>query len=135
MTHKRRGKFYLKYITLFITPSLISSFSAISVHRKRSQPFPSILHVESTSSTIDDLIHIKKENLLDLLQSTPTNAATSTQLTNDILSKTKELETMCPTPEENVLQKIVGNWELVWTAQDKSNDIVKSSAWWRTYIK
>lgn len=60
---------------------------------------------------------ICKGQLLHLLNQVPSNAPTSRRLTRDILNKVEELETLCPTPEDEVLGKLGGNWELQWTAQ------------------
>ena len=60
---------------------------------------------------------ICKDQLLHLLNQVPSNAPTSRRLTRDILNKVEELETLCPTPEDEVLGKLGGNWELQWTAQ------------------
>jgi hypothetical protein len=75
-----------------------------------------------------------RSELLSLLKETPSNAPTSRKLTKDILSKIDELETKCPTPEQDVLGNLAGNWELLWTAQD-----TKSTEWrnnpFRSWIK
>lgn len=56
--------------------------------------------------------------LLDLLSKVPSNESTPKKLTREILQAVANLENDCPTPEEDVLPKIAGNWELIWTAQD-----------------
>ena len=64
----------------------------------------------------------KKLALLNLLSKVPPNESTSKQLTTEILQAVNILEEECPTFEEtDVLSRIAGNWELVWTAQDKSS--------------
>jgi hypothetical protein len=69
-----------------------------------------------------------KKHLLNLLDQTPRNAATSTKLTADILSVVKTMEQVdCPTPEAEVLQQLSGNWELLWTAQDTESEQYKSN--------
>ena len=62
-----------------------------------------------------------KEKLLSLLSNVPPNEPTPSDLTADILQAVKDLEETCPTPEEDVLQAVAGNWELLWTAQDVSS--------------
>lgn len=62
-----------------------------------------------------------KNDLLDLLFSVPSNAPTSPSLTSKILSAVRQLENECPTPNEDVLAELAGNWELMWTAQDKTS--------------
>jgi hypothetical protein len=75
-----------------------------------------------------------KEQLLELLNQVPSNAPTPGKLTRDILNKVEELETLCPTPEDEVLGKLAGVWELQWTAQDRgSNEWRKNPL--RAYIK
>ena len=63
----------------------------------------------------------KKLALLNLLSKVPPNESTSKQLTKEILQAVNILEEECPTFETDVLSRIAGNWELVWTAQDKSS--------------
>ena len=63
----------------------------------------------------------KKLALLNLLSKVPPNESTSKQLTTEILQAVNILEEECPTLETDVLSRIAGNWELVWTAQDKSS--------------
>jgi len=55
------------------------------------------------------------------LSKVPPNESTSKQLTTEILQAVNILEEECPTLETDVLSRIAGNWELVWTAQDKSS--------------
>ena len=80
-----------------------------------------IFSPQSTSNTKSNKINDDKLNLINLLSQVPSNQSTSKQLTKEILQATSILEKQCPTLEENVLQRLVGNWELVWTAQDKSS--------------
>ena len=62
----------------------------------------------------------KKLALLNLLSKVPPNESTSKQLTTEILQAVNILEEECPPIlETDVLSRIAGNWELVWTAQDK----------------
>ena len=62
-----------------------------------------------------------KSRLFDLLDEVPSNAPTPRGLTNDILAAARDLEERCPTPDEDVLSELAGNWELLWTAQDKTS--------------
>ena len=73
---------------------------------------------KSESLSLDDS---RKEILLNLLAQVEPNKSTSKELTNDILNAVVELEKECPTLNEDVLPSIAGNWELIWTAQDKAN--------------
>ena len=70
----------------------------------------------SVSDTTD-----AKSKLFDLLDEVPSNAPTPRGLTNDILAAVRVLEDQCPTPDEDVISELAGNWELVWTAQDKTS--------------
>jgi len=69
------------------------------------------------------------------LSQVPSNQSTPKQLTTEILQTTSILEKQCPTIDENVLERLVGNWELIWTAQDKSSldneDSVDGGIWRR----
>lgn len=62
-----------------------------------------------------------KIELLNLLSKVPPNQSTPKELTSSILQAVKSLEDSFPTPEEDVLQAVAGNWELLWTAQDLSS--------------
>jgi hypothetical protein len=59
-----------------------------------------------------------KARLLELLETAPSNAPTPRSLTEGILDVVRVLEKQCPTEDGDVLGKLVGTWELVWTAQD-----------------
>ena len=59
-----------------------------------------------------------KKDLLELVQAIPSGRATSQRLTAQILEKVRQLERICPTPEDQLLSKLAGSWELLWTAQD-----------------
>ena len=63
-----------------------------------------------------------KMRLLDLIAKTPSNMPTSKHLTQEILDVVRQLEATCPTPEDQVVQMLAGNWELLWTAQDQRSD-------------
>ncbi len=62
-----------------------------------------------------------KNQLLELVCSTPSNAPTSKETTDEILSVIRALEAICPTPDSDVVASLAGNWELLWTAQDKAS--------------
>jgi len=63
-----------------------------------------------------------KERLLKILEQTPRNAPTPGSLTSEILEVVKLMESLDGNvPESEVLQKLSGNWELLWTAQDKNS--------------
>jgi len=72
----------------------------------------------------------RKTELLDLLKETPSNAPTSRKMTSEILEKIDDLEKCCPTPDEQVLESLAGNWELLWTTQDK-----RSREWRRNPLR
>jgi len=77
------------------------------------------LHGSSTSVSLDrDTI---KQELCNLLQSTPGNVPTPTDLTQQILSKVQTLEQVSENSDKDILQELSGNWELLWTTQDKSS--------------
>ncbi len=80
---------------------------------------------------------LAKDTLLQLIQSTPQNAPTSIERTEEILNLVSELEKYCPTPNENVFAQLGGNWELLWTAQDQNSPEVqnKRSGIFSTWIK
>ena len=63
-----------------------------------------------------------KAKLLGLIATTPSNLPTSKISTSQILNVIREMEDNFPAPEEEVFEKLGGNWELLWTAQDQSSD-------------
>ena len=65
---------------------------------------------------------VVKDELLNLIQSTPSNKPTSAAFTKQILSVVRDLEDRCPTDPGDVLGTLGGNWELLWTAQDVSDN-------------
>ena len=103
------------------------------MHRSQQQRTPSLLHFLSLvdnifSSQTKNVKDVNNSNesenkvaLLNLLSKVPPNESTSKQLTTEILQAVNILEEECPTFETDVLSRIAGNWELVWTAQDKSS--------------
>ena len=90
----------------------------VQPHRIRSD----LLAANPTSQKASDVDAIKaKSKLFDLLDEVPSNAPTPRGLTDDILAAVRVLERQCPTPDDDVLSELAGNWELLWTAQDKSS--------------
>jgi len=79
------------------------------------------LQPTSNNNTNNNKNDGNKLNLLNLLSQVPSNQSTPKQLTTEILQTTSILEKQCPTIDENVLERLVGNWELIWTAQDVSS--------------
>ena len=63
-----------------------------------------------------------KMRLLELIAETPSNMPTSKRLTQEILDVARQLEATCPTPDDQVVEQLAGNWELLWTAQDQRSD-------------
>ena len=117
----------LLYIDAFVIGSRHSINSRTSSTSSISKLFFSFANVFSPQSTnkVDNGNENKNDDnkiqLINLLSQVPSNQSTSKQLTNEILQATSILEKHCPTIDENVLQNLIGNWELVWTAQDKSS--------------
>lgn len=102
-----------------------SSFKSLS-----SQIATSTLLFSVTSSNLNP--ESTKEKLYSLLQATPRNVPTPTDLTQQILSTVRQLELIqeentaqlssseSSSSNEDFLQRLSGNWELLWTTQDKS---------------
>lgn len=51
-----------------------------------------------------------KTRLLQLLESTPSNAPTPRALTKEILTTVRALEEECPSQDTEVLSKLAGTW-------------------------
>ena len=75
----------------------------------------------SVSERIDTERIENKQRLLTFLEEVPTNAPTSKNLTDKILSCVRKLENCCPTENVDVLTELGGSWDLLWTAQDRSS--------------
>ena len=75
---------------------------------------------EVNSSSATNRIQ-RKEKLSSLLEKVPRNASTPKALTEEILSAARDMESFCPTKENEVISELGGNWELIWTAQDPSS--------------
>ena len=70
------------------------------------------------STRVDDKTReATRDELLELISGTPRNAPTPTTTTAEILRLVKQLEPLCPTEEDEVLNSLGGAWELLWTAQ------------------
>ena len=99
-------------------PSSTSSISKIHLS------FANVFSPQSTNN-VDNGNENKnnddKLKLLNLLSQVSPNESTSKQLTNEILQATSILEKQCRTLDDDVLERLVGNWELIWTAQDVSS--------------
>lgn len=115
----RRAKALIPAVTFLSAEALLSNvnFSQKSPSRLRLQIslpnfFPPKQEEEGSN---------KKSALLELLKSVPPNAATPKELTSNILQAVEILENDCPTSESDVIPKLQGNWELIWTAQDTKN--------------
>jgi len=78
---------------------------------------------------------LRKQELLQLLQETPANAPTSRDLTASLLGVVQDLERVCPTSDPEVLTKLGGTWELLWTTQDRSSPQFNNGNPLRTWIK
>ena len=102
---------------------LVDGFSHLARVRVQPRRIRSVLRAATPASqTASDVDAIKaKSNLFDLLDEVPSNAPTPRGLTDDILAAVRLLERQCPTPDDAVLSELAGNWELLWTAQDKSS--------------
>lgn len=107
----------------YITGSSINSRRYLSSTSSISKLHFSIANVFSPQSTSNTNANNNdnKLKLISLLSQVSPNESTSKQLTKEILLATSILEKQCPTLDENVLQNLIGNWELIWTAQDKSS--------------
>jgi len=87
----------------------------------------------------------KKQYLMDLLKDVPANQKSSTQLTARILKIVKDMEidnnnsnnndsSSSVIPEQDILPALAGNWQLLWTAQDKESTEWKVLEPWKTWI-
>lgn len=126
---------------LLMMPPSVTSFHLLRIHHP-SQLRQSISHRRNArhlslkldnadDSTIGSTV---KQELLNLIDALPKNSLTPAKLTNDILKTVRDMENQCPTNNEEVLTKLSGNWELLWTAQDASSDQVKQLGMFRSWI-
>ena len=103
------------YIVLLLSAAhLADGFSSPS------SPYQSKVTCRSAATSVSDTTDAKS-NLFNLLDEVPSNTPTPRGLTNDILAAVRVLEDQCPTSDEDVLSELAGNWELLWTAQDKTS--------------
>ncbi|KAL7551405.1 hypothetical protein ACHAWF_014593 [Thalassiosira exigua] len=105
-----------------LAPLRAHAFAAVGPSRRSLTParrlLPDPFDTASSSSTAEGEASESKSALLRLLASVPSNESTPPSLTRSILDAVKVLEGECPTPDEDVLTRLGGNWELIWTAQD-----------------
>ena len=71
----------------------------------------------------------KVDELLELLETVPSNRPTPRSLTDTILEAVRDLEEDCPTEDRFVLSELSGSWELLWTAQDRSSQQFLEGGW------
>jgi len=96
-----------------------------SRHQQLNLSLADFFFPDRNANTIADSVEKKessrKLSLLNLLSKVPPNESTSRELTREILQAVSELEEECPTPIDEVIPSLAGNWELIWTAQDLSS--------------
>jgi hypothetical protein len=108
---------------LLLLAIFVHSANAFLVGNLKSRSSLLTRPVRSASTTFkDETREAVKDQLLQLISTTPSNAPTSKKTTKDMLAVVRELEALCPTPDGEVVPKLGGNWELLWTAQDQSSD-------------
>ncbi len=98
--------------------------SAVSLNSEENDDRQDIVFVRNKgeSDSLEINTDDKVDELLALLDSVPSNLPTSRSMTDRILDAVANLEKVCPTPEDKVLSELSGNWELLWTAQDKTSE-------------
>mmetsp|Transcript_29007 Transcript_29007/g.42796 ORF Transcript_29007/g.42796 Transcript_29007/m.42796 type:complete len:279 (-) Transcript_29007:31-867(-) len=121
-------------MTVFCSPSLVTVVVLIVAAVEAFVPAalqPPSKHILRSSAELDETSReTTKYELLRVIASTPTNSATSKKSTQEIMAIVRDLETQCPSADENVLEKLAGPWELLWTAQDRTSQQVKSLTSW-----
>jgi hypothetical protein len=90
----------------------------ITIRFSRNKP---LSRSRSSDQVTDETRREKKAALLNLLSKVPRNISTPKDLSSYILTSVRELEELCPTNEDDVLDELGGNWELIWTAQDSTS--------------
>jgi hypothetical protein len=124
MSKSRQSYFILVLLILFYCNSVDSFLycsPSVLIFRNNQQ-----LQLTVTTNSNDDVNsndgnrEYSKQILLQVIEDIPSNAATSPQTTREILQIVEQLESACPTSNQEVLPKLSGNWELLWTAQDTS---------------
>jgi len=123
---------------LVILPSVAASFQSLRIQHP-SQRKRSISHRRSapwllSSKSDNGVASSVKQDLLELINTVPKNSPTPAKLTDSILKTVRDMENECPTNNDEVLTKLSGNWELLWTAQDASSDQVKQLGVFRSWI-
>jgi PAP_fibrillin len=122
----------------FVTPLGFHAPVKLLQHPLKSQ-CRSLLYLSSTSvSTSSSREETLKDDLLQQIAATPANSPTSNAQTTSILNTVRELEAICPTEDDNnemFLQKLAGNWELLWTTQDDKSDEWNMAGPLRRWIK
>jgi hypothetical protein len=108
-------------LLILLAAGLQDSFAFLVNVRTRATHQPSV-RLPSSKTGDETTLEVVKERLFTLISSTPSNAPTSKQTTEQILSTARELEALCPTPSNEVIPKLAGNWELLWTAQDLADN-------------
>ena len=109
-------------ILLLSVASLVDAFAVVVTRpfvsnlRRREKIKQLFATIKEPRSGVDNT----RLELLNLLSQVPPNEPTPKQLTESILQAVKVLEDEFPTPPEDVLGAVAGNWELLWTAQDLS---------------
>ena len=120
----------LVFASLGLLLSTTSSADALiacpfSIHLRNNGPLLKLSFLDdlfaSKSATEEAPSANSKRDLLNLLSEVPPSEATPKDLTASILQAVKKMEDNFPTPPEDVLESIAGNWELLWTAQDLSS--------------
>jgi hypothetical protein len=106
---------------LVVLLSAATNWSASCFFLPRTPKKSTLLHQYSTTEQSTDRSATKNQ-LLSLISSTPANAQTPAKQSKDILDKVRRLEQLCPSEDEQVVSTLAGNWELMWTTQDKSSD-------------
>jgi len=142
--YRRRHVCFLAVATtacclLLILPSVTASFQSLRIQhpsqRKRSISQQRSAPWRLSSKSDNDVASTSvKQDLLELINTVPKNSPTPAKLTDSILKTVRDMEGECPTNDNEVLTKLSGNWELLWTAQDASSDQVKQLGVFRSWI-
>lgn len=75
------------------------------------------LFFPKTTPATNNADNQQRQALFNLLAKVPSNESTPKELTNQLLEAVALLEKDCATPEEDVLPRLAGNWELIWTGE------------------
>lgn len=104
-------------LLLFSLASSSYGFYGYAINSRKTRDHRTFEPVHMSTISDDVTREATKEELLEVIASTPRNAPTSKTTTEEILSLVKKLEETCPTSEDDVLESLSGGWELLWTAQ------------------